>query len=245
MAHFTTTLRDIIYHYSQEYDPITIAERVGQETGRYPFILPGQDVPVEQRIKTAQDSIISSDIKFYNEEMKSEFWMQFCLTNLMREIEYEEVSMWILQFNLNIRRVIWRYNKLYETLSADIDLLNSHRRQLLRNTNGNENRRTTDHGTSSSTSSNKEVFEDTPESSLGNSDYATSITNTSGNASGETNGEGTDNSSYSDHEDLIETGFDGPQGEILKKNRDSLVDVVGAMVDECSKRIFLKLYMYD
>ena len=245
MAHFTTTLRDIIYHFSQQDDPYTIAQQVADETGRYPFILPGQDVPVTERIKTARDSIIDADIQFFNEDMKNEFWMQFCIKNIMREIEYEEVAMRILQFNYNIRRVIWRYNKLYETLSANIDLLNSHKRQMVRNTTGNENRQTTDHGTSNSTTSNREVFEDTPESQLGNSDYATNITNTNGSANGETTGEGTDKSDYSDNENLVETGFDGPQGEILMRNRESLVDVIGAMVDECSKRIFLKLYMYD
>lgn len=245
MAHFTTTLRDIIYHYSQDLDPVSIAQRVGEETGRYPFILPDQDVPVEERIIQARDQIISSNIAFYNEEMKDEFWMQFCVKNLMREIEYEEPAMWILQFNNNIRRIIWRYNKLYETMSMEIDMLNTHKRQLMRDTSGDSNRETTDHGTSTSQTSNNEVYEDTPESRLGNSDYATSITNNSGNANGETTGNSTDNSSYNDHETLIETGFDGPQGEILKRNRDSLIDVIGGMVDECSKRIFLKIHMYN
>ena len=245
MAHFTTTLRDILYHYTQDLDPFSIAQRVGAETGRYPFILPNQDVPVEDRIRAAKEYIISPDIKFYSAEMENDFWMQFCVKNLMREIEYEEPAMWILQFNNNVRRVIWRYNKLYETLFVDIDLLSSHKRQMVRNTHGNENRQTTDHGTSNSTTSNREVFEDTPESRLGNSDYATNITNSNGTANGETNGEGTDKSDYSDNENLIETGFDGPQGELLKQNRESLVDVIGSMVDECSKRIFLKIHMYN
>lgn len=43
----------------------------------------------------------------------------------MREIEYESITMFLLRFNGNIRRVIWRYNKMYEIMQKDFDLLNS------------------------------------------------------------------------------------------------------------------------
>lgn len=245
MAHFTTTLRDIIYHYTQDMDPFSIAAKEAEKTGRYPFIMPSQDISVAERITSAMDSIIDGNIQFYDDEMKREFWMQFCTKNIMREIEYEEPSMWILQFNLNVRRCIWRYNKFYEMMKIEIDLTNSHKRQMLRNADGTNERATEDRGTSNATTQNKSVFEDTPESSLGNNDYATNITTSTGNANTETQGNGKENSSYADKETVIETGFDGPQGEIIRRNMDSLMDVIGRMVDECSQRIFLKLYMYN
>ena len=130
-------------------------------------------------------------------------------------------------------------------MKTEIDLTNSHKRQMLRNADGTHERETEDKGTSNATTQNKSVFEDTPESSLGNNDYATNITTSTGNANTETKGNGTENSSYADKETVIETGFDGPQGEIIRRNMDSLMDVVGRMVDECSQRIFLKLYMYN
>lgn len=245
MAHFTTTLRDIIYHYTQDLDPYAIAAKEAAETGRYPFILPSQDISVTERITAAMDSIIDPSIQFYDDDMKKDFWMQFCTKNIMREIEYEEPAMWILQFNHNVRRCIWRYNKFYEMMKTEIDLTNSHKRQMLRNADGTHERETEDKGTSTASTQNKSVFEDTPESSLGNNDYATNITTSTGNANTETQGNGTENSSYADKETVIETGFDGPQGEIIRRNMDSLIDVIGRMVDECSQRIFLKLFMYN
>ena len=94
MAYYTTTLRDIIYHYSQDKNPETLAKQNAGE-GRYPFFKPEYDVPVWERIATAENSMIDKNIQFFSQQMKDDFFQLFCTDNLMREIEYESVTMFL------------------------------------------------------------------------------------------------------------------------------------------------------
>lgn len=243
MAYYTTTLRDIIYHYSQDKNPEALAKQNAGE-GRYPFFKPEYDVPVWERIATAEKSMIDKNIQFFSEQMKDDFFQLFCTDNLTREIEYESVTMFLLRFNGNIRRVIWRYNKLYEIMQKDFDLLNSFSDETSRSVNEGENTENSGNMHTSATNTNKNVYEDTPESALGNEDYATNITTDNGSGSSDSNSSDKGERKRDLTETVTHKGFTIPQGEVLKRNRDTLPDVIGEMVREVSRGLFLKIFTF-
>ena len=45
-------------------------------------------------------------------------------------------------------------------------------------------------------------------------------------------------------ETVTHKGFTIPQGEVLKRNRDTLPDVIGEMVTEVSRGLFLKIFTF-
>ena len=85
MAYYTTTLRDIIYHYSQDKNPEALAKQNAGE-GRYPFFKPEYDVPVWERIATAEKSMIDKNIQFFSEQMKDDFFQLFCIVYFVHAI---------------------------------------------------------------------------------------------------------------------------------------------------------------
>jgi len=42
--------------------------------------------------------MIDKNIQFFSQQMKDDFFQLFCTDNLMREIEYENVTMFLLRF---------------------------------------------------------------------------------------------------------------------------------------------------
>lgn len=229
MSNHTTTLRDMIYHYSQDNNPLH-----PEEEKRYSFIRLEDEMSVMERIEKARPKMLYNTNKFYNEEFKNDFFQQFCIDNMMREIEYETPGYFILKFNQNVSRWLPVYNKLYETSLLELDKLKSYSRESSRN----GDRETTASGKSTSESNNKNVFDDTPENRLTNADYATTITVDQGSGNGTTSSSGKE--VYS--ENYKESGYNVPQADLILKYRETLMDVVGQFSDTVSHSLFLKIY---
>lgn len=229
MSNHTTTLRNIIYHYSQDNNPLH-----PQEEKRYAFIRLEDEMSVMERIEKAQPKMLYNTNKFFNEEFRNAFFQQFCVDNMMREIEYETAEYFILKFNQNVSRWLPVYNKLYESSLIELDKLKSYSRESSRN----GDRETNASGKSTSESNNKNIFDDTPENRLTNADYATTITVDQGSGNGTTSSNGKE--VYS--ENYAESGYNVPQAELILKYRETLMDVVGQFSDTVSRTLFLKIY---
>ena len=215
MSKFETTLRQIIYHYSQQTLPMDVAKEnrvvYTLPSGRiiqFAPILKGNDISLDDRMEIARDILLPSSLAFYNATMREEYYDIFCTENLMREIEYETVEYFLKRWKTNIKKCLYKYNKIYGLLDKDIDFLYAYERHLDEKTDDDtlhgkqitktgdetfthgmkvENEYDSDsnliHGmkikTDNTTSGeNKVVFEDTPENELLNESYATSITKT-------------------------------------------------------------------
>ena len=229
MSNHTTTLRNIIYHYSQDVNPLH-----PQEEKRYAFIRLEDEMSVMERIVKARSKMLYNTNNFFNEEFRNAFFQQFCVDNMMREIEYETPEYFILKFNQNVSRWLPVYNKLYESSLLELDKLKSYSRESTRN----GDRKTNASGKSTSESNNKNIFDDTPENRLTNAAYATTITVDEGSGKGTTTSRGKE--VYS--EDYKESGYNVPQAELILKYRETLMDVVGQFSDTVSRTLFLKIY---
>ena len=72
MSKHTTTLRDIIYHYSQDNNPM-----YPQGEKRYSFIRLEDEMSVMERIEKARSKMLYNTNKFYNEEFKDTILVKF------------------------------------------------------------------------------------------------------------------------------------------------------------------------
>ncbi len=234
MAQYTVDLRQIIYHYSQDINPLNTFKDIGG----YKFIDNSLLPTIEDRINTAKDKILKSNIPWHSGDMKNEFWEQFCARNLMREIEYETVDMFILELNANIKGCINRYNISYEALSKKIEPFTQYEETIARDKTTDGDSTNSSEGTSSATG--KTVFEDTPMTSLGNEDYATNITQFNNNNSSNVSDSG--NTHLNEDEDISRKGRRDSQAKLINELISALRDVIVDMVEECSQRIFLKIY---
>lgn len=234
MAQYTVDLRQIIYHYSQEINPLNTFKDIGG----YKFIDNSLLPTIEDRISVAKNKILKPNIPWYNSEMANEFWEQFCARNLMREIEYETVDMFILGLNANIKGCVNRYNISYRALSEKIEPFIQYEETITRDKVTNGESSSQSEGTSEG--NGKTVFEDTPMTSLGNEDYATNITQINND-----NSSSTSDSGYSylgEDEDISRKGRRDSQAKLINELISALRDVIVDMVEECSQRIFLKIY---
>lgn len=241
MAYYTLTLRDIIYQISQDKNPYDIAVKEAHNS-KYPFIRPSQDISIFDRITMALPYIISPNIEFYSQKMKEEFWYLFCEENLMREIEYDTVSIFLIRFDAQLRKVIWRYNQMYATLKEQYDITTSYRDKETRIVDEDTSGNLESNSGSENESNRKSVFEDTPESRLLNEDYATSITQDDNHSTGAYNQHSENTGTRDVKETVNREGQKAPDWEMYSKFRKSLDDVIANMVAIVSKPLFLKIY---
>ena len=109
MSKYETTLRQIIYHYSQQVLPMDVAKEhqivYTLPSGRviqFAPILKGDDISLDDRLELARDILLPSSLVFYNENMREEYYETFCVENLMREIEYETTTYFLRKWKTNI-----------------------------------------------------------------------------------------------------------------------------------------------
>ena len=141
MSKYETTLRQIIYHYTQDMLPIPVAES-NKTTINLPFgksvnfapILPVQDITVETRMAECKNILLpKTQLVFFNDTMRDLYYEIFCIENLEREIEYETVNYFLMRWKTNIKKCLGKYNLLYKALQTDIDILTEYERHVLDN----------------------------------------------------------------------------------------------------------------
>ena len=200
---------------------------------KYHFIYDSDTLSVGDRIALAQEPILQG-LNFFDAEMKTDFWTNFCIQNLEREIEYETTNYWLYMFKSTMNLLLPRYNKLWESTKIEIEKLKSFSHDSERKGEDDSE----GHNTGSYSNTGKTVFNDTPTNNLGDADYAENITDASGN--GNTQDDGTTNRDY--WETIHDDGYNIPQADLILKYRQTLIDVIRMLIDEVSKPIFLKLY---
>ena len=198
MSNYETTLRQIIYHYTQNNLPFDTAVKnretitVRGKSIDFAPIRAIDDISLDDRIDACLDILVPSSLSFYNEEMRKEYYDIFVLENLMREIQFETVTYFLARWKTNIKKCIRKYNGLYSILSQDINWLSDYERNSIITDNDDitHGKRTETEGTGKTTNTSesrseaegqgttKTVFEDTPETELLNANYATNITKT-------------------------------------------------------------------
>ena len=276
MSMYETTLRQIIYHYSQLELPINIADRnaeiikVRGEEVRFAPIRMDDDISVDDRIDVCKDILVPQTLGFFNEEMRAEYYNIFCIENLMREIQFETVTYFLMRWKNNIKKCIKKYNGLYQMLNSDIDILSDYARQsIIKDVDdithgkrtettgeGNTEHSVTTQVNTSGEGEQKTVFEDTPESELLNSNYATNITKqgdkTSSESTTTTGGEESASSSGTTQESgtterayeriLKDVGRNKSIPEIMQEYMDKQTNIIENMVTETSKGLFMLVY---
>lgn len=233
MAKYTITLREIIYHYTQDKNPYNIQP----DANGHRFMRDYDIMSVGERIKKAQE-IFLSGVTFADSGMADEFWENFAAKNLMREIEFETVEYFMLRFRAQLNLLLPKYNPLYESTKLEIEKLKSFGKKTHRE--GKDDTETNTHSDTNSTGSNRSVFEDTPENRLANADYATNITTNNGQDNTNVTAGGTDNKVYS--EDVTEDGYNMPQAQLLQAYRETLITVINDLIDDVSRPLFCKIY---
>lgn len=277
MSKYSVTLREIIYHYSQGMLPIPIAKEQKTEyvlpSGRTIYFAPitmEQDISVHDRMEMCKNILLPSDINFYDEQMRNEYYTIFCAENLMREIEYETTEYFLMRWKTNIIKCISKYNRIWEMLLDDYNFLSDYTRNADitddddvthgKVTDGS-GKNTLTHGLkvetdNSGKATSKTVFEDTPENELMNTSYATnitkvenesksgSVTQNSGDdvseVTNQTKESGTTKRDY--HRILKEYGRNKSIASIMDEIWQSRTNVIENMVDETSRNIFMKVY---
>lgn len=290
MSKYETTLRQIIYHFSQELHyheelrtgwerdglPVDVAEffarkiEVRGTSIKFAPIDKYHDISVDERIEKCFDILVPPTLNFYNDEMRRDYYEIFCTENLMREIEYETVTYFLMKWKSNIKKCIRKYNALYAATAYDMDILNDYMRNGIIEDNDDvtHGKRTdttgkgkTTHsvktdGQSSGTNTTKTVFEDTPQSELLNSNYATNITKTGAETSNEnttltTGGEDATSEGMTlesgkterDYTRIIkELGRNKSVAQLIQEYMDNQTNIIENMVLETSKGLFMKIY---
>lgn len=237
MSKYTITLYEIIAHYSQSQgNPFTPPE---SGESKYRFILNKNTLSLEDRIQLAADPILGKvgepgSLAFFDEEMRDSFWKNFCIQNAEREIEYETTTYFLAMLRSELALYLPRYNKLWESTKLEIDKLKSYSRDSMRK--GGD--ASTGHKEGSYSDTGKTVNNDTPTNKLGDADYANDIVDT--NTSGNNQSDGTTKRDY--WEQIKDEGYTTPQADLILKYRETLIDVIRALIDDVSQKIFLKIY---
>lgn len=257
MALYTITLREIIYQKTQDQNPLANIQGLNTaksvdayrpenyipgDGGRYPFFYQQNYPTIEERIAAAQNQILAKNLLFQSEEFKTNFWNAFCVTFLMREIEFETTGLFILKLNQRLRTVLPRYNILWNAIHEDLEPFISYREMTDRGLNENIDRNNTGNSNINNSSNSKNVFEDTPQNKLGNPDYATNITTVdSGYNTGNTYKDDT-NTDRNLSEGIIKQGFNRPKIELIGELFEKLQDLIDNMVHDVGDQLFLKVF---
>lgn len=245
MAEFTMTLETMIYHYSQLETPEASAEeRVEGKIGSYPFLKANDFKTIEERIEIARPYMLPDSLPFskmknqIGQDFRTEFWTNFCVKNLRREITGGEAHYWMTRMKWVIRSLLPRYNLIWETYARSYNPFLEYEKHgdssdKYDETHGDKASSSTD-----SSTENRSVFNDTPSSSLGDKDYATSITDDNGNTSSTTSGETNGDKNSTDVKKWNESGRNKAEIELAEIYITRLKDTVNDFVNEVSKQLF-------
>lgn len=156
-----------------------------------------------------------------------------------REIGFDSWGLFKLKLNERLNLIMPYFNDLYKTIDLmnENPLVNNEITEVKDTTGSNVN---SGNATSTSSSKTKEVFQNTPSSSIGDVDYATTITNNDSNT--------TDNSENSGQSDSTEnmkrtiTGLSNySKQDMISRYRENIINVEEAIINELYD-LFLLIY---
>lgn len=174
--------------------------------------------------------------------MRDNFWEGFCNEFLMREIEFETTGLFIYHLNNRIKLLLPRYNILWSAVHKDLEPFLSFRETTDRGVNEKIDKDDSGESHTDTNLNSKNVFEDTPENKMGNSDYATNITTDNQTTNSNTNYTNDSDTRRNMSEGIIREGFNQPKIELLSKLFEHLNDLILMMVHDVGDPLFLKVY---
>lgn len=174
-----------------------------------------------------------------SEEKKKELEIKILKHYYTREIGFDSWGRFKLALNEKLNLIMPYFNDLYKSieLQGDNPLSNNEIKEVKKTTNTSNSS-----GTNNVTnnSNGKSVFEDTPTSKLGNTDYATTIT--SNNVDTTSNGTSTGEASGSEAMERTITGLSNySKQDMIARYRENIINVDEAIVNELYD-IFLLIY---
>lgn len=236
MSRYTLRLKDVCeYLYNNKTNDKLIDTDI-------PDIKNIFDVPdIDTIIKDVRTKIFDFSYPLPNnsEETKIGLETKIIKHYYMREIGFDSWGRFKLALNERLNLIIPYFNELYKSVEMNNDnplSNNDYKETKVTNFNRNNsgNSTTTDNG------SNKRVFEDTPTSQLGNTDYATNITTDTMNTTSNFENEGKSNGN--EEMNRIITGLSGySKQEMIARYRQNIINVDEAIINELYD-LFLLIY---
>lgn len=174
-----------------------------------------------------------------SEDKKVELETKIIKHYYMREIGFDSWGRFKLALNEKLNIIMPYFNDLYKSIEfqGDNPLVNN---EIVETKNSKSTNENTGSATSNDNTSSKQVFEDTPTSELGNTDYATNITKNTL----ESNNESTNQGSSKGTDEMKRTiqGLSNySKQEMIARYRENIINVDEAIVNELYD-LFLLLY---
>lgn len=199
------------------------------------------ETDVDTIISSVRTKIFDFDYPLPNadEETKTNLETKIIKHYYMQEIGFETWGRFKLALNERMNLIMPYFNELYKSikLQGDNPLTNLEITETRNIATSNTNE-INSNGSSSATS--KEVFQDTPTSQLGNTDYATNITNSEGTNTNENTSNGRANGT----EDMnrVLTGLSGySKQDMIQRYRENILNVDEAIINELYD-LFMLIY---
>lgn len=199
------------------------------------------EVDVDTIISAVRTKIFDFDYPLPNddEQTKTNLEIKIIKHYYMQEIGFETWGRFKLALNERMNLIMPYFNELYKSikLQGDNPLTNLEITETRNIATSNTNE-ISNNGSSSATS--KEVFQDTPTSQLGNTDYATNITNNEGTNTNESTSNGKANGT----EDMnrVLTGLSGySKQDMIQRYRENILNVDEAIINELYD-LFMLIY---
>lgn len=163
-----------------------------------------------------------------------------------REIGFETFGQFRWHLRETMHAIMPYYNQLYESEGLVTDPVLSRSMGYSEKWTRDESTGRTGEGSGSSTSSNRNVFQDTPMNGLDTGaveamDYATNVTFDDGSGSSSTRSSADYTGDFDGTREHDEKGFDGSQSDLLLKYRQTLRNIDNEVVEELST-LFMGLW---
>ena len=259
MAKYSLRLDEICnYLYSGNEETLNNANFNNEWGGGFNTELPNpfiNETDVDTIIASVREKIFDFTYPVPNNstDKKVELETKIIKHYYMHEIGFETYGRFKLALNERMNLIMPYFNELYKSVELQGD-------DPLSNTDIVEMKNTKIDSTSSVNSTNEgnstsnRIFQDTPTSELGNTDYATNITDEKNTSSNNSNSTGKGN----ENEDMIRTikGLSGySKQDMIQRYRENIINVDEAIINElydnlvtCNKEsyeLFMKCYNQD
>lgn len=200
-----------------------------------------KNIDVDTIISSVRTKIFDFDYPLPNDDEQTKINLETKIIKhyYMQEIGFETWGRFKLALNERMNLIMPYFNELYKSikLQGDNPLTNLEIKEIRNIATSNTNE-INSNGTASATS--KEVFQDTPTSQLGNTDYATNITNSEGTNTNESTSNGKANGT----EDMnrVLTGLSGySKQDMIQRYRENILNVDEAIINELYD-LFMLIY---
>ena len=245
MGKYTLRLEEVCnYLYNNQESVLNNTNFNNEWGGGFNTELPNpfeNEVDVDTIISSVRTKIFDFTYPLPNDDEQTKINLETKIIKhyYMQEIGFETWGRFKLALNERMNLIMPYFNELYKSikLQGDNPLTNLDIKEIRNITTSNTNE-ITNNGSSSATS--KEVFQDTPTSQIGNTDYATNITN-----SERTNtNENTSNGKADGTEDMnrVLTGLSGySKQDMIQRYRENILNVDEAIINELYD-LFMLIY---